>query len=515
MTRSSQRTLRNTLGLLLMSLTLARTVSAQTPELPSRIRVSTNNATVHCGPGANHYGTDRLMAGDTVDVYQSDPEGWMAIRPPEGSFSLMQLDQLEMLKDGLARVTATDAVAWVGTRLSPVRKPLWQVRLRKGEVVEILGIVDRNRFELGEEEPDWVQIQPPSGEFRWIHSNNLDLSSAQPIADEDDQNGSGFASGTETADYGNDLDTDTGSPRDIDLAPPPKSDNGAAAEDWSIDIEGASGARRGNQNSPSGEIPRTTRQGNSDSGWRPARQEISSLVSNRSGFSPEGTSPGDFSAEWNQPAAPISRSESHARSSVFDPLPSSGSMPAVTGQMLPVSGQPPLDGSLASLEWRLSQEMIKPPQQWELEGIARDVQQLFDTTPDTGVRAGAQRLLDKVRKCREIRAGFEATDGPASGDLITGNPATPVNPESGLNYQYDAVGWLNELVTQGGVGETRYVIQDEKGNITHQVSAAPGVNLRRYLRQRVGIIGNRGYNQQLNLNHVTAERLAPIDSLRR
>lgn len=501
MIRRSQCLTLSAIGMFFMSLGLVRAVTAQMPELPGRIRVSAESATVHCGPGANHYGTDRLVAGDTVDVYQADPEGWMAIRPPDGSFSLMQLDQLELLDDGLARVTATDAVAWVGTRLSPVRKPLWQVRLRKGEIVEVLGIVDRDKFELGDDEPDWVQIQPPSGEFRWIHVDNLDLASAEPIATSDD-------SEQETGLPGQ-------VPADIDLAPPPASGNGSGTDDWSIDIEDATGARRESQGLPSAETPDTTRKINSDGGWRPARQEISSLVSNRSGFSPENAGSGDIPAVWNQPAAPITDSGSHARSSVFDPVAQSQSMPAVNGQIFAVSGQPPLDGSLASLEWRLSQEMIKPPRQWELEGIARDVQQVHDSAADENIRAGAQRLLDKIRKCREIRAGFEASEGPAPGDLITGIPGTSVNPDTGLHYQYDAIGWLNELVTQGGVGETRYVIQDEKGNITHQVTAAPGLNLRRYLRQRVGIIGNRGFNQQLNLNHVTAERVAPIDSLRR
>ena len=86
--------------------------------------------------------------------------------------------------------------------------------------------------------------------------------------------------------------------------------------------------------------------------------------------------------------------------------------------------------------------------------------------------------------------------------------------ENFLN-DYDAYGYLNELVRDGGLGTSTFVLQDADGRITHHVAPQPGVNLRRYLNQRVGILGNRGYHQQLNLRHVSAERVIAIDRLRR
>jgi hypothetical protein len=57
--------------------------------------------------------------------------------------------------------------------------------------------------------------------------------------------------------------------------------------------------------------------------------------------------------------------------------------------------------------------------------------------------------------------------------------------------------------------------EDETGRVTHHIDAPPGLNLRRYLNQRVGIIGSRGFHQQLQLNHVTAERIIALNTLRR
>ena len=168
-------------GIWLVLVCIVPSLVAQSPEPPYRVPVVGEDAVVHAGPGSTLYGTDRLPPGTLVDVYRHDPGGWMAIRPPEGSFSLVQLDEVDLLPNGLARIKANETVAWVGTRLTAVEDPTWQVRLDKGELVEVLGVVDREKFELGDGEPDWVQIMPPKGEFRWIAGDQLDLRQKRPI----------------------------------------------------------------------------------------------------------------------------------------------------------------------------------------------------------------------------------------------------------------------------------------------------------------------------------------------
>src|SRR6476619_2840895 len=54
---------------------------------PYKARVIAAGAPVHSGPGENYYPTDTLSEGDTIEVYREKPGGWLAIRPPMGSYS--------------------------------------------------------------------------------------------------------------------------------------------------------------------------------------------------------------------------------------------------------------------------------------------------------------------------------------------------------------------------------------------------------------------------------------------
>ena len=104
----------------------------------------------------------RCTQGDTVEVYREKPGGWLAIRPPVGSYSWVAERDL-MLKDGgLAEVVKDDVASRIGSRLND-RHNAAQVRLKKGEGVEVLGEENIS----GEK---WCKIAPPAGEFRWIQA---------------------------------------------------------------------------------------------------------------------------------------------------------------------------------------------------------------------------------------------------------------------------------------------------------------------------------------------------------
>ena len=75
-----------------------------------------------------------------------------------------------------------------------------------------------------------------------------------------------------------------------------------------------------------------------------------------------------------------------------------------------------------------------------------------------------------------------------------------------MKSEPESYSW-QDLVRDGGTGQTSYVLQDESGKITHVVTPAPGVNLHRYLQSKVGLVGQRGYHKQFQLDHVTAERV--------
>jgi hypothetical protein len=89
-------------------------------------------------------------------------------------------------------------------------------------------------------------------------------------------------------------------------------------------------------------------------------------------------------------------------------------------------------------------------------------------------------------------------------------PSNPETPAMWINAgQYDASGWLVP-VHATHTGQPEYAITDDRGNTIAYVTAPPGVNLRRYLRQPVGLKGRRGYLPELSANHIVVERAVSL-----
>ena len=146
--------------------------AGSTPEFPYKAYVMADKVYVRSGPGDDYYPTDQLKSGDAVEVYRHDPGGWCAIRPPAGSFSWVSGRYLEKPnRDHIARVTGERVASRVGSRINDTRDVI-QVRLQKGEMVEVLAT--QVGGEGHNENSVWYKIAPPSGEFRWIQTKHLD-----------------------------------------------------------------------------------------------------------------------------------------------------------------------------------------------------------------------------------------------------------------------------------------------------------------------------------------------------
>ena len=163
--------------LILTSLASAQSSSL---EFPYQALVAKDNALVRSGPGEVHYGTQKLAAGQVVEVYRHDPDGWCAIRPVEGSFCIIPEATVEIISEGVGEIKMAGTTPFVGTKLGTVEKPLWQVKLREKEKVSLIG-------QLSWPNPEghstvWYQIKPPAGEFRWINISNLESLSGETMA---------------------------------------------------------------------------------------------------------------------------------------------------------------------------------------------------------------------------------------------------------------------------------------------------------------------------------------------
>lgn len=132
------------------------------------------------GPSVNDYRTDSLSHGQSLTAYGQTKDGWIAVQPPEGSFDWVPADVVEIQPGGqTGKITEDKSRAWIGTHLGRARQYGYQVLLAKDEIVTVLGKAQR-------EGPDgaqtWYKIVPPSGEFRFVHENEVVDSSEELIA---------------------------------------------------------------------------------------------------------------------------------------------------------------------------------------------------------------------------------------------------------------------------------------------------------------------------------------------
>lgn len=143
--------------------------------------ISADYAHVRSGPGAEHYATEVVRRGDSVDVVGRDADGWCRIRPPRDSFSWIAGEDLLLGRDGTAQVARDGAKIYVGspardraeggvTRSFDPRRHSPQVTLRQGEYVELL---PGQRPRRGLPGPAWYMIASPASEVRWIDEQHL------------------------------------------------------------------------------------------------------------------------------------------------------------------------------------------------------------------------------------------------------------------------------------------------------------------------------------------------------
>ena len=564
-----------TLGFLSLS-NLAQ-ISAQTTdpglEFPYQALVLRDGASVHSGPGKVHYETQDLKPGDAVEVYRHDPGGWCAIRPLKGSFSLVPESTLKIVDKGVGKIAADGTQAWIGTKLGPVEKPLWQVKLKKGEMVEVIGQVSWPNPEG--HSTLWYQIAPPAGEFRWIKMDDLQLPVAVSLAMQ--------PKSTPKVDSATSVRSKIARRLEDSSLPPtsivPKasrigvSDLDAAVADSEVQLAAA-------------QIEIGSRQEPSNRGWRqstrPIRKRAVANNSNSSSYqrkqyessapryrggpgtpSSFGKSPDINYEPQHQPArvptnryaeasssrSDLARSLSAARSSNLAASrlnpPYNAPVPVLNNYVAPTILE---THRIDDLEQQLTREMLRDPKQWKLGDLEFRAANISKMTNDPNEKILADKFLKKVENCRKIKFGFEThTGSPKNGPpnrlsknglpnkgLSSGSNSVNAigspygglsgarprsdgsNSRSNVNVgeTYDAFGWLNQMVSEGGQGTPSYVLQDDNGKITHHVSPIQGMNLHRYFGSQVGIIGQRGYHKRLNLDHVTAHRVVEIQKRR-
>lgn len=151
------------------------------PNQPQAVYVAVSRAEILSGPSSEYYPTGHVARGMALEAYHRTADGWLGIRPPEGSFSWVPASDAYLLPGGrVIEITSQHAVSWIGSSLGSAKQYRWQVELRPGEQLVVLGEMT-NQSEDGREAL-WYKIAPPAGEFRWIREQAISLTAVAPAA---------------------------------------------------------------------------------------------------------------------------------------------------------------------------------------------------------------------------------------------------------------------------------------------------------------------------------------------
>lgn len=481
--------------LLLFVAASAATVRAG-EQFPYTGYINASDVYLRSGPGDNYYPVSKLDRGQAVEIYRHDPGGWYAIRPDEDCFSWVSAEFIEPGEGNLAVVTGDHVVARVGSMFSDTRDVI-QVRLDRGEKVEV---IEAKRFNSGPGAQTWYKIAPPAGEFRWISGkfidrelpedkprvaspdNNLLLSrhsrraAAQRRLDEDSED-------EEYADDRSDRLAETDEASDL-------SDD--EADDYPV-------RRAGHRDSTGGR----------SRGVRLARLDREDLEDDRDplqvSYDEEDGEASDEEGRWRGPGIPIERA--HGKRA-------GGSAEGQTGAD---DAELSLKDVAAELDLELSAMVAEEPAAWHFAELRRRAETALARAETALDRGRVRRVLRKIENFSElqgrhqtvmnVRGQTDRVNERLSGlDRAARSSTEPYRGAA----RFDGIGRLTQVLSRDP-GSPQFALLNPQGQVAYYVSPSPGVNLRRYLNQQVGINGALGYLPEQHAQHVTAQRIVNVD----
>ncbi|HEV3003159.1 MAG TPA: SH3 domain-containing protein, partial [Pirellulales bacterium] len=416
--------------------------------------VDAANVYVRSGPGENYYPVLRLARGRKVEVYRHDPGGWFAIRPPEDCFSWVSGEFIEPVAESLGRVTGERVVARVGSKFSDIRDVI-QVRLDQGEQVEVL---EAKRFNTGPAAQTWYKIAPPPGEFRWISGRFVDREPAEE---------SRPPAGPENnlliarhAQRSNEVERD-----DAPLAGA-TGDQGQVIED-DDDRMGDDFTRI--ESKPVGHEVRVARE------------------------QPREPPPGDV--DHDGVASPDDRRELAAEHS---------------RRWLGRQAAEGTQEELEELELALAAILAEEPGQWDFRRLRARADEALERAQTPLDRGRLLRYKRKLSTCTDLQRRHVAVIGRVDSAVQLAADVPHAAPPRDRGSRFDGVGRLTQVVARDA-RSPRFALLDERGQVTCYVTPTPGVNLRRYLNQEVGVNGTLGFVPEQGAAHVTARRVVSVD----
>lgn len=538
---------------------------------PYRAYIKEDGVSVRSGPGEDYYASLELPRGQYVDVYRHDPGGWCAIRPPAGSFSWISGKYLELEDDRIAKVIGNHVAVRVGSSQSTLRDVIQVRldQGEKVEVLESRRLggsegeiwykiappagefrwVSKQFLDLSPPEP--VAVEPPASADE---SDVLDDAADADLTDRDEpltSTDESYADDSE-ADYSDETprvplralrtrSRETAEPRRLRSAP-------RAARRVSASSDRVASRRRRDTIDREGDDDESYLGAYVDTGPDDARYDdlddnlddvdylggydeqdaeqdvefarYEDYDSRLLDASPDIDGTRDPAAAATERASMASEpAPQNRRFRRWDEYVVADSRPAMTQRVRsevdadepPPSGDPTVEYD--QIEWALSKMMARDTAEWEFQTLQQRAENLHESAESALDRARARALCKKISRLAEIQArhdGLALTQSETSRRnrqlALAIDRGTLDRPDRDAGPRYDGAGRLTRVLSRE-VGTPPYALLDDEGSVRYYVSPAPGVNLKRYEGQQVGVIGTIGFLPAQKAQHVTVKQI--------
>ncbi|RKY04868.1 MAG: hypothetical protein DRP56_09560 [Planctomycetota bacterium] len=145
-------------------------------QYPFIAKVTGSNVYVRSGKGTAYYACGKVNLNDSVTVV-GGAFGWAEILPPEGSYSWIHKNYVDVKADQptVGVLTGDNVRVWAGSDdIEPMRSSSMQTKLNTGEIIELFS----NQPKGG----DYYKIKPPAGAKLTINCEFLEF--VGPVASE-------------------------------------------------------------------------------------------------------------------------------------------------------------------------------------------------------------------------------------------------------------------------------------------------------------------------------------------
>lgn len=177
----------------------------------------------------------------------------------------------------------------------------------------------------------------------------------------------------------------------------------------------------------------------------------------------------------------------------------------------------------ADLDLALSAIVAQEIADWDFTTLRRQTDAALERADTAAERGHVRRVARKIDNFSDIQQRYavatKRADRRDRDDLSPGRrgalESTPFSArgDEHLEQRFDGEGRLTQIETIDPKAP-HFALLDASGQVAAYVSPAPGVNLRRYLNQEVGIHGTRSYLADRQARHLTARRIETLGDLR-